>query len=90
VDWSSCDGRLASGGADDTIRVFCETTDSGRGGDAPMGAPTFEQEAVAPSAHAGDVNCVRWHPRQGGVLASAGDDGVVRVWELRGGAASSV
>ncbi|KAF8072486.1 CIAO1 [Scenedesmus sp. PABB004] len=40
-------------------------------------------------AHAADVNCVRWHPSQRGLLASAGDDGVVKLWLHRpaGGAA---
>lgn len=32
-------------------------------------------------AHAADVNCVRWHPQQQGLLASAGDDGVVKLWK---------
>jgi hypothetical protein len=36
-------------------------------------------------AHIGDVNCVRW--RAGGaagpqLLASAGDDGLIKIWTL--------
>ena len=31
-------------------------------------------------AHASDVNCVLWHPRDRGLLFSAGDDSCVRVW----------
>ena len=32
-------------------------------------------------AHGGDVNCVRWHPKPHTLLASAGDDGFVCLWE---------
>eukprot|EP00878_Enallax_costatus_P024775 GHUV01026461.1.p1 GENE.GHUV01026461.1~~GHUV01026461.1.p1 ORF type:complete len:406 (+),score=78.94 GHUV01026461.1:109-1326(+) len=31
-------------------------------------------------AHTADVNCVKWHPQQQGLLASAGDDCVVKLW----------
>ncbi|KAF6258113.1 WD40-repeat-containing domain protein [Scenedesmus sp. NREL 46B-D3] len=34
-------------------------------------------------SHNADVNCVRWHPSQQGLLASAGDDGVVKLWQYR-------
>jgi len=27
-----------------------------------------------------DVNCVCWHPQDGSILASTGDDGAVRIW----------
>ena len=82
VDWCHVTGRIVSGGADDSIRVFVDVSDGGaaRGADAAPGV-TFEQEAVAAAAHRGDVNCVRWSPRMSGLLASAGDDGVVRLWQ---------
>jgi hypothetical protein len=32
-------------------------------------------------AHDADVNCVRWHPSRQGFLASAGDDGLVKLWQ---------
>lgn len=47
-------------------------------------ADAFVLVGVAAPAHAGDVNSVAWHPVEGRVLASAGDDGVVRVWRLPG------
>ena len=64
------------------MRVFVEEPE--RGGD-PGAAPAFRLAAQRRQAHAGDVNCVRWHPRDAGLLASAGDDGAVRLWRLRPG-----
>lgn len=34
------------------------------------------------AAHPSDINCVRWHPIIPGLLASAGDDGCIRLWRL--------
>jgi WD40 repeat protein len=34
------------------------------------------------ACHAGDANAVRWNPACGDMLATAGDDGVVRVWRV--------
>ena len=31
------------------------------------------------------MNCVHWHPRDAALLASAGDDGAVRLWRMRPG-----
>jgi WD40 repeat protein len=42
----------------------------------------FSPVGVVHSAHAGDVNCVRWHPRDPGLLVSAGDDARLRLWRL--------
>uniref|UniRef100_A0A7S4I437 Probable cytosolic iron-sulfur protein assembly protein CIAO1 homolog n=1 Tax=Odontella aurita TaxID=265563 RepID=A0A7S4I437_9STRA len=69
-------GRIASGGADDCINVYCEV-----GGSSDT--PQFALDATAPGAHSGDVNCVRWHPRDGSILSSAGDDGLVKVWRYK-------
>ena len=72
--WSAAPhARIATACADDTVRLFREVV-----GDD--GGVSYVREETVDEAHAGDVNCVRWHPRDGRVLASAGDDGVVRVW----------
>lgn len=34
-----------------------------------------------PRAHTGDVNCVSWCPTHAKMLASCGDDGLVRIWQ---------
>jgi len=72
-------GRIASSGADDCIHIFREEVGGGR---TPH-APTFTLEVSAKMAHSGDVNCVRWHPRDGNRLASVGDDGLVKIWRYK-------
>jgi WD40 repeat protein len=66
VDWGS-HGFLATSGSDNAIRVFTA---------APLAV------AVEIEAHAGDVNCVAWCPTQPFLLASAGDDFMVRLWRF--------
>lgn len=68
-----------AGAADDTIRVFVEAP----GSSVTSDAPSFTQDVVVDKAHQGDVNCVRWNPVQGGVLASCGDDHLVKIWTYR-------
>ena len=43
-------------------------------------APKFTMDALATNAHDGDVNCVKWHPRDGTRLVSVGEDGAVKLW----------
>jgi len=33
-------------------------------------------------AHAADINCVKFHPTQPDLLASASDDGTIKIWRL--------
>eukprot|EP00568_Trieres_chinensis_P000401 CAMPEP_0183309556 /NCGR_PEP_ID=MMETSP0160_2-20130417/25416_1 /TAXON_ID=2839 ORGANISM="Odontella Sinensis, Strain Grunow 1884" /NCGR_SAMPLE_ID=MMETSP0160_2 /ASSEMBLY_ACC=CAM_ASM_000250 /LENGTH=421 /DNA_ID=CAMNT_0025473607 /DNA_START=54 /DNA_END=1316 /DNA_ORIENTATION=- len=67
-------GRIASGGADDRIQIYREVP--GGTSDAPL----FTLDAEADDAHDGDVNCVQWHPKDGSILVSCGDDGLVKIW----------
>ena len=80
VDWSWHTGMIASGAADDSIRLFAEVPERvtpAAGTDPP--AP-FQHVLTVPKAHAGDVNHLRWHPRRKNLLASAGDDGLIKLW----------
>ena len=52
-------------------------------GVAPPAAAAFRLAVQRRHAHPTDVNCVRWHPHDAKLLASAGDDGTVRLWRLR-------
>mmetsp|Transcript_58899 Transcript_58899/g.129002 ORF Transcript_58899/g.129002 Transcript_58899/m.129002 type:complete len:422 (+) Transcript_58899:16-1281(+) len=75
ADWSPRSDVLASACGDDRIRVFQAEDES-----------LLNWECVANElAHKGDVNCVAWGPQtQSGLslLASAGDDGAVVLWEF--------
>jgi WD40 repeat protein len=46
--------------------------------------PLFSMDTAVNTGH-GDVNCVCWHPHDGCMLASAGDDGAVRIWRYKPG-----
>jgi WD40 repeat protein len=69
-------GRIVSGGADNCINIYREV---GGTSDAPL----FTLDTNQPMAHDGDVNCVCWHPTNGRILISAGDDGVAKIWSYK-------
>lgn len=78
VAWSPTEETvLMSVGCDSAIRVF----------DTRSKAPMISVR----DAHAGDINCVSWNAAVSYLVATAGDDGIVKVWDLRsfGGAKSS-
>jgi len=88
VDWSA-EGRIATGCADNSIMVF-EKSSSAAAAAAEEGksraqeppADVYEMVAAQPDAHSGDVNTVAWHPKDDSLLASGGDDGIVRLWRF--------
>ncbi|GAQ77650.1 Transducin [Klebsormidium nitens] len=80
VDWSRMNGLIASASGDDAIRIFADDEEP----PSTTGQPTFSQVAKKEKAHSTDVNCVRWHPTDPRLLASASDDMCVKIWELRG------
>ncbi|KAL3700400.1 hypothetical protein R1sor_018422 [Riccia sorocarpa] len=81
VNWSRANGLIASGAADDSIRIFSEDREQSS---AELGGGTFSMLAKQEKAHSTDVNCVQWHPTNPRILASAGDDGFVKIWEVIG------
>ncbi len=69
-------GVVATGGADDSIALH-------KADEAQAGVPTTWSTVLRyAAAHEGDVNCVRWHPREQGLLVSTGDDGRVNTWQI--------
>ena len=69
-------GRLLSCGGDDRIQIYREAMGS------TSDRPLFSLEVSIDGQH-GDINDVCWHPWDGSIVASAGDDGVVRIWRYR-------
>ncbi|CAL5387451.1 unnamed protein product [Camellia sinensis] len=76
VHWSR-EGVIASGAADDAIRLFVENKD---GVDGPMCKLLLKKD----KAHDMDINSVQWSysHTDNRMLASASDDGTVKIWEL--------
>ncbi|KAM4037875.1 putative cytosolic iron-sulfur protein assembly protein CIAO1 [Anomaloglossus baeobatrachus] len=77
VNWSHLTGAIATACGDDAIRIFEEDSDS------DAGQPTFSLTAHMPRAHSQDVNCVAWHPKEPGFLASCSDDGEMAFWQYQ-------
>ncbi|CAN1772104.1 Protein CIA1 [Linum perenne] len=75
VHWSR-EGIIASGAADDAIRFFVESKDNA--GDGSSYNLLLKKE----KAHDMDVNVVQWSPMENRMLASASDDGTIKIWEL--------
>jgi WD40 repeat protein len=78
VSWSKIHGRIASGSGDNVIRVFEQDK-------ASQDDLNFSLVASVSSAHGvADVNCIQWYPteKHSNWLASAGDDGIVRIWRF--------
>ncbi|KAL5198303.1 hypothetical protein ABZP36_001815 [Zizania latifolia] len=71
----SSEDIIASGAGDDTICLFTEVE-----------GPSYRLILKKEKAHDMDINCVRWCPQDPRMLASASDDGTVKLWELRGNA----
>ena len=87
---------IASGGEDNCIHIYQEVSQDFQLPTLTMERPKDDEVKWSPqeklskfrrigsvaNAHNGDVNCVRWHPKDGTLLASAGDDGLVKLWKV--------
>lgn len=78
VHWSR-GGLIASGASDDCIRLFSESTDDSA---TPVEGPSYKLILKKEKAHSMDVNSVQWHPSDPQLLASASDDGTIKIWEV--------
>lgn len=74
VHWSR-DGIIASGGADDAIRLFVENDD------CEVDGPMYKLLSKKEKAHEMDVNGVQWSSMEKPLIASASDDGTIKIWE---------
>uniref|UniRef100_UPI00358ED739 probable cytosolic iron-sulfur protein assembly protein CIAO1 n=1 Tax=Myxine glutinosa TaxID=7769 RepID=UPI00358ED739 len=75
VSWCPLTGALATACGDDAIHVFEEDLDS------KPDSTSFSLSVVESRAHTQDVNSVAWNSKRPGLLASAGDDGDVILWQ---------
>ncbi|KAK3239486.1 hypothetical protein CYMTET_50590 [Cymbomonas tetramitiformis] len=73
VHWNCTGDLLATASGDNSARILVR--------DQAQKETSFQPVATAENAHEGDVNCIRWHPKVATVFATAGDDGMVKIWE---------
>ncbi|PKI49329.1 protein CIA1 [Punica granatum] len=76
VHWSR-KGLIVTGAADDAIRLFVESKDGS------VDEPSYKMILRKEKAHDMDVNSVQWGPGETRLLASASDDGTIKIWELQ-------
>ncbi|KAL1916926.1 uncharacterized protein VTP21DRAFT_5123 [Calcarisporiella thermophila] len=94
ISWSKLHNCIATAGGDNSICVFEQKQETDR--DTEANRLSYVLSAKVENAHnVSDVNCVAWYQSQpvsteksddstngyGYWLASAGDDGVVRIWQ---------
>lgn len=72
----SREGIICTGSADDAIRLFVGSEDG------LVDGPTYKLLLKKEKAHDMDVNAVQWSSKENKCLASASDDGTVKIWDL--------
>jgi WD40 repeat protein len=78
----STSGLIATGSSDNHVRIFAPDPEV-----LPPDGPSFRLLADSAADHPSDVNCVRWNPRDASILATACDDGALRLWRVPAAAA---
>eukprot|EP01134_Creolimax_fragrantissima_P002957 CFRG2957T1 len=68
--------RIASVAGDDSLVILKEAADS------DPNAPKWAIQHREAKAHTQDVNCATWHPTNPCLLATAGDDLTVKIWQV--------
>lgn len=71
--------HVLAGSGDNSICIFEEQASASADVD-PQQKPSFQLAVRLKDAHTTDINCVRWHPIDPTLLASAGDDGSIKLW----------
>eukprot|EP00916_Digyalum_oweni_P026189 GHVL01043066.1.p1 GENE.GHVL01043066.1~~GHVL01043066.1.p1 ORF type:complete len:357 (+),score=51.36 GHVL01043066.1:1997-3067(+) len=77
VDWESSSDLIATACGDNNLRLFSRSENNGD--------EEWTMMAQTIGAHDADVNCVKWRPNNlcdSLQLATAGDDGYVKIWQL--------
>ena len=72
VHWSTLTNKIASVGADDRICIYNADVDK-----------EVKLICKVEKGHAADINGVTWHPKDENILATCGDDNVVKLWALK-------
>lgn len=78
VDWSHDTDLIASCGGDDSIKIFKEDSEN-----IIDSHQNFSLIAAVSNAHAQDVNCVKWNPKDSNLLASCSDDSTIKLWNVQ-------
>lgn len=69
VDWCKKTGLIVTACGDNNIRIYKD-----------INCHDFNLICCEINAHKFDVNSVSWNPNECGSLASAGDDGNIKIW----------
>ncbi|RKP08746.1 putative cytosolic iron-sulfur protein assembly protein-like protein [Thamnocephalis sphaerospora] len=86
VSWSKVHGYIASASADNSVRIFKMLASTRQVTDDPSEETvSLDLSCTQSDAHGtADVNAAIWCPlaEHGHLLATAGDDGIVRIWRF--------
>ncbi|RWS24041.1 hypothetical protein B4U80_05817 [Leptotrombidium deliense] len=74
ISWSRCTNLIATAAGDDRICIFKEDETS---------EDDYRLVCKHESAHLCDVNSVEWNPVDSELLASCGDDNLVKLWRIK-------